>query len=519
MACLVIGIAGGCAHRADTNSDPANDSAKADQADPWEVSYRGDEVDLAGNTLWGNAVMAMVPFHGRLYASTGVECDKADDPDNPAPLPIPNPIVMSLNRSHGRWQLDANLGQNPNGGPPIETRVGSLLPTSFRTDGQGHTLSAPADLLVAAVGSSDTCSVWTGTDTGGATLSWAQTTLPVPCNGSSGRAMAQFRDQATGVDRIFLALASPGRGAGDAIYSGVYDPTAPGSILWDTTPETPGIGASQHRVMSFAAFNGQLFATSATTVWQRTSTPSANVPVVGWSDVWDYSGPTPLPIGAASSGLRGLTAIPGTAGSDGFMLAVMEGNPGDTLRLQPTPSGISVEHETALWQLLAPLPFEGGVTAAGLLNPNRPDPGHYIIAAFNNILEVKRPLSQARVSLIGMEDYNEFWGHELSAWFAARDGAAGYTLHEIPKLPLRPGIDQPLDPDIGLRAVRSFAVSPFLEDDGHVLFAGGFDPVFPCGVGQKGPYNLRGNGWIYRAGITTALQESDTVIAWSTYHE
>jgi hypothetical protein len=170
---------------------------------PWQVSYRGDEVDPAGNTLWGNELLKIVPFHGRLYATTGVECDATMDPTNPAPGTMPEPEIIVLNQSQGPWSLEQTFGRNSDGSP-IYKRVGSLLAATFQTDGQGNTLPTPAEMLVgAATGfNADTnCVIYTGTDIGGGRLNWVQTEFSGACPGESGRATRVFHDPFTGVDR------------------------------------------------------------------------------------------------------------------------------------------------------------------------------------------------------------------------------------------------------------------------------------------------------------------------------
>ena len=103
------------------------------------------------------------------------------------------------------------------------------------------------------------------------------------------------------------------------------------------------------------------------------------------------------------------------------------------------------------------------------------------------------------INLIGVEQYNHLIGHEDSAWSVARDqDGEEYSLHEVK-------LGQPLHPDLGLRAVRTIVVSPFNEDSGRVLYMGGFDPVYECGIDPRGVYNLHDNAWVYRVGLRTAL--------------
>jgi hypothetical protein len=175
------------------------------------------------------------------------------------------------------------------------------------------------------------------------------------------------------------------------------------------------------------------------------------------------------------------------------MLAVMEGQPGDIVRFDAVPPGIEASHESTIDGIFSPIPMG------------------YVIAAFNDIPTLKNPDKGEGLSIIGLElepPFDRIQGHEQSAWFVSRTPDRKYTLHEVKELPLRPQ-DQPLDPDLGLRAVRTLVVSPFPDDNGSVLFMGGFDPVFECPTDPRAVFNLHDNAWVYRVGIRSALVADD----------
>lgn len=477
---------------------PARGGLRVSEAsrERYEVSFRAGEIDSSGNTLCGNNLMKLVPFHGKLYASTAVECDKTLDPHafktRAMIAASPAPQILVLDGSKSRWHLEKEFGRNAEGTARFK-RVNDLMAVKFETDGQGVPLKQPAEMLIASLapfGLQGTCAIYTALYTGAA-LEWADTQFH-RCSGQSGRAFGFFRDPATKVDRVFVGTQT---GHGGEIYSGVFDSAAPGRIRWDSVPEG---SEYRRRLMVFTVFDNRFFGAGETEVLERTSRVAANGPVASWKIVYEYSGPTHLPLISSNSGLRGLTPIPAHA-NENSMLAVMEGRPGDVILFQLTPDRLQARHEAAIASLFSSFRIDGN----DMGGRRRVE---YYIGAFNNIPTIRDPASGEAFSLIGLEQYNHIVGHERSAWFVSRNDAARYALHEVRELPLRPG-DKPLNPDLGLRAVRTFVVSPFPEDEGGVLFMGGFDPLYECGQTPKAEhlYTLSDNGWIYRVGIHTAL--------------
>jgi hypothetical protein len=476
------------------------ENSKADPAnDPYEVSYRAGETDPAGHRLYGIYLMKLVPLKGRLYAITGDDCAEALDPhiriQNANRAEIVEPQVLVLNASKARWRLEQSFGRNSDGTPRFK-RVTNALAVKFETDGQGKKLEQAAEMLVAGLapfGGGGNAAIYTGIEDQGR-LQWAETECN-ECRRDTGRAFGFYRDPLTGVDRIFVGVQMAERGRG-AIISGVYDPKAPGRIRWGP-PEEHGPA----RVMAFAVLDNRLFALRRTQLLERESQMRPGGPAAIWKVVYTYSGPTRLPLPSADSGLRGLTVVPGRAHT---MLAVMEGSPGDVLQFTLTETGIEVKHEAPIADLFRDLPAQGNDFGGR-------GKATYFIAGFNDIPTIRDPHTGRVFSLIGLEQYNHIPGHQESAWFVARGSAGYHTLHEVRQLPLRRGIDEPLHPNPGLRAVRSIVVSPFEEDHGQkVLFMGGFDPVWSCDVtGGRGENNwhLHDDAWIYRVGIDTALEQ------------
>jgi hypothetical protein len=471
----------------------ANTVPLSDPADtPYQISYRGGEVDANGNLLVGNNLMKLLPFNGKLYATTAVECDKgaALGGATPGITPGPGPQILVLDNSRSKWRLEKEFGTKPDGSARYK-RVGSLITANFETDGQGRLLKQPQKMLVAGVSSfsaRDKCAIFTGV-LNGSQLEWNQTSFD-SCRGESARALGFYRDPNSGIDRIFVGASLTTGPAGNSIYSGVFDPQAPGLIRWSQVPELSGYAK---RIAAFAELNHRLFATAGTKVFERPLENAASSPILSWDTVYNYSGPTYLPLLPFQTGLRGLSPI----GTDPYyMMAVMEGVPGDILRFTPTVQGLSAIHEARINPLFRATDLKSSQNDFGSLGWVR-----YYIAAFNDISNIQDPNTGKLINLIGVEQYNHLIGHEDSAWFVARgqDGEE-YSLHEVKQL------GQPLDPDLGLRAVRTIVISPFSEDSGRVLYMGGFDPVYECGVDPRGVYNLHDNAWVYRVGLLTALR-------------
>jgi hypothetical protein len=465
--------------------------------EPYEVSFRAGEIDQFGHHLYGTNLMKLVPFQGRLYASTADECDQTLDPHirvrTAKPEQVPEPQLLVLNRSKGRWNLETNFGRNSDGTPRFK-RVTNFIPVKFETDGQGRELERPVDMLVATLatfGGTGNSAIFTGIENQGK-FEWAQTQCN-NCTGESGRALGFYRDP-MGVDRVFAGVQlGGGRGA---IISGVYEPKAPGRIRWGPAEER-----GQARVMAFAVLENRIFALRRTQLLERETQRGPGAAVPSWKVVYSYSGPTELPLPAADSGLRGLSVL---TTKPHTMLAVMEGSPGDVLQFTLTEAGVDVKHDVPIAEL-----FRGFSSQGNDFGGRRK--ATYFIAGFNDLPTVLDPNTQRLVSLIGLEQYNHIAGHMESAWFVARGPAGYHTLHEVVQLPLRKGIDEPLNGNPGLRAVRTIVVSPFEEDKGQVLFMGGFDPVWECdlaylrGGGGENDWHLHDNAWVYRVGIRRAL--------------
>src|SRR5947207_1182769 len=127
------------------------------------------------------------------------------------------------------------------------------------------------------------------------------------------RSFGSHRDRTTGVDFIFAGEMPRG------IFSGGYDPAAPGHIGWGAVPELDASAVStafsglagRLRVSSFAEANGRLYAAIGQQIYERSDGTAPQ-----WRLIYTNSHP-----GHSETGLRGLTAIPGSAGGEALLAA------------------------------------------------------------------------------------------------------------------------------------------------------------------------------------------------------
>jgi hypothetical protein len=184
------------------------------------------------------------------------------------------------------------------------------------------------------------------------------------------RALAFYKDPVTGVDRVFAGSGNPH--ANGAIFSGVYDMSAPGQIRWNTQPEFTDF---THRVLAFVECNRRLYFAAHPSVYQRDDGPTPK-----WTMFYSYPGF----IAKGSSGLRGLTCIPNPDGPGEVILAAMEG-PGEVLRINPTTGQAITEFQIRRW-------------LRKLWNV----PPFYMAAAYNDMPLLRDPTSNERFHLMGL---------------------------------------------------------------------------------------------------------------------
>ncbi len=422
--------------------------AQSDSVGGWKRSFTAGSVDASGRLVGGTEIIHLVTHNGRLYAGNGYWMDTVGKSK------MPWAQVLVLDSPEGSWKVDLELG-------PRHLRVTILKSITFETDGNGTTLDVPVSLLLAGsdhheVGKAPVyreTNIWTRDDDEN---TWVKTTLQFgKRHRRSVRALHVHRDRKTRVDRIFVAAGALG------IYSGVYDAEEPGKIRWDKKPE---LGPIAIRPMSFTEANGSLYASAGTSVYRRSDGLSPQ-----WVKVYSDDTPEHWELG----GIRGLTAVPSPTGAGESLLF---SHTNRVIRVDPADSH-KATIELKIGELLA-RNWGRRITGA-------------IIAAYNDMLPLTDPATGQTVHIMGVQGrvsgQPTFGGWYPGGSYLIRYPDRSYRLKEVNGR-WKPG-------DTMLVAVRTFALSPFSEDAGHVYF-GGFDANFR---------DAHNTAWIFRAPVETVL--------------
>jgi len=436
----------------------------------WERSYAAGCVDPAGKLAAGSETLHLVPHKGRLYAAVGLWMDPRNPVYGGSPADGKWAQILRLDAPRAGWQVDLEM--------PHHVRAELLFSATFRLDANGRALPQPETLLFAAtfLGNGDGgISLFTRDD---ATGGWVRSQIMPGPTGKHGednsvRAMRVHRDSVTGAERLFVSAGTNG------VFSGVYDPAAPGKVRWDRKPE---IGPLPVRPLALVDANGALFFSADKAIYRRVDGAAPR-----WEVVHDFSdlapGKTVSPVG----GIRGLTPIDNPSGGQSLLL-IWEPNERSrscVMRLDPAPSGFARTQEICLDQLVRA--YLGGT------------PVPFVLAGYNNFLPVS---DQGRTHhLVGLEAWvpGTRWrtvqskdargGHYAGALYAIRDGAGSYRLAEV-----NGRID---GNNPALEATRAYVLSPFAADAGRVVYMGGFDCNF---------VRCSDTAWIFRADVATILR-------------
>jgi hypothetical protein len=436
----------------------------------WERSYGAGCVDRAGKLAVGSETLHLVPHKGRLYAAVGLW----EDPRNPlyggSAADGKWAQILRLDAPRGGWQVDLEM--------PHHLRAELLFSVTFRFDANGRALPEPQTLLFAAafLGNGDGgISLFTRDD---ATGTWAHSQIMPGPTGKRGednstRAMRVHRDGVTGAERLFVSAGVHG------VFSGVYDPAAPGKVRWDRKPE---IGPLPVRPLAIVEANGELFFSADKAIYRRVDGAAPR-----WEVVDDLgalaSGKTVSPVG----GIRGLTPIDNPSGGQSllFIWEPDERSRSCVMRLDRAPSGFARTQEICLAQLVSA--YLGGT------------PVPFVLAGYNNFLPVS---DQGRTRhLVGLEAWvaGTRWrtvqgkdprgAYYAGALYAIREGAGSYRLAEV-----NGRIDGSRP---ALESTRAYALSPFAADVGQAIYIGGFDCNFA---------RCSDTAWIFRADLATVLR-------------
>ena len=421
----------------------------------WKRSFKPGTIDKStGKPIGGTEIVHLAAHKGRLYAGNGYWMDTRGHGNTPWSQ------VLVLDSRNGTWRVDLALG-------PPHLRVTALKSVTFKTDGGGKALAAPANLLLAASdvqGGHRKTHIWTRDDDRN---TWTRTMLQGdPKYRRSTRALIVHRDRHTGVDRLFVAAGALG------IYSGVYDPKQPGKIRWDTKAE---LGPVTIRPMAFVEANGSLYASAGVSVYRRTDGRDPT-----WKKVYSDTTREHWELG----GIRGLTAVRSPKG------------PGESILFSHTDRIIRIDPkddhkatvELRIRQLLQKnwgMPVRGSV-----------------IAAYSYLMPLKDPRTGRTVHIAGVQGRinrgnmsrdrtyrpDTFFGWYAGGSYLIRESDLSYRMKEVN------GRWSPGKPK--LVAPRAIVISPFPKDAGGQVYFAGFDANF---------FPALDTAWIFSASVKTVL--------------
>jgi hypothetical protein len=434
----------------------AQSTATLPANEPYTLSYAAGGSDARGNFLGGTELMNLAAFERKLYAGIGYWMDRPEIvPQHPDPKS--GAQILVLDAKAAQWRQESSFSEGASAGGS-NTRLSTMQVMQFRRfDAAGNILGPLAEILVVGLdGPSGT--VYTQRSPG----NWEDTRIPTP---TPIRSLAVYYDPTDRTERLYAA---PGGGLGSldrAVFSGIYDPSAPGRIRWNPTPEPIGVGG---RVMSMAKCDGALFAAARPSIFRRNDAQKS------WDAIYSYPVTDPFDLSKYASGFRGLTCINGPDGKKA-LLSGFEGTSGDILRIDPHTGAAVVELQTRQF-LIQQWGFP----------PLKQD----VIAGYNDIPTVKDGPGEIRLFGLLSRNFNEM----NAAWVLSR--ASGdpprYDLHRVSAPATWPHSRS----DDALWSVRTIAVSPFPEDQGQVLYLGGYDGHF------QPDHNT---AWLDRVGVDTVL--------------
>jgi hypothetical protein len=431
---------------------PAQSPAGDLVAPGWERSFQAGYTDPAGHYVGGATIMHLVAHNGMLFAADAYWCDSRNIWYGGTDPTTGWAQILRLDKPGGKWVVDRELG-------PQFLRPEILKSVTFATDGAGKPLAQPVNLLLSAAFSlrpgNVEIALFTRDDAIG---KWARSTVYAGPRAKeqgefSVRAMCVHRDKVTGVDRLFLSIGKLG------IFSGVFDPAAPGKVKWSGASET---GPVETRPLAIAEANGDLVFSSGRKIYRRSDGDKPSYQVIA-----DLSDIYPNEIASPTGGARGLTAIANPAGKGQSLLFAMwtATGRGPVFRLDPQPDGsYRRTREVVLADLVRQ--YLPGVTVRG------------IGPAYNEFHAVTDPVTGKTLYLVSLEaritaGKYRTWGDDGAAGFyagsivAIRDAAGKYRLTEVNG---PAGAGKP-----PLVATYCFADSPFPQDHGQLIYFGGLD--------------------------------------------
>ena len=405
--------------------------------------------DGNGQFMGGTETMRILAHDGKLFAGLSYWTDQPGDD------PWPGAQILVKRGPANPWEVDVSF--------PGVLRVSALEAVTFRGNRAGATLAKPVTLLLADAsplesrrGGALACMVRDDS-----TGQWLESPITASAARPFIRAFGSHHDRETGVDLVFA-----GTGAGE-VYSGAYDPQAPGRIRWNPKAEyaNPDFdGGAFRRCQGFCVANGKAYASISPSLVERRDGAEPT-----WVDVFRWKPQA----GRAGQGLRGITAVPDPKGGKHEVILGSREREGRILRIDP------LDHYRVDLELQSHVFFDetvGDFRGGKLVAYNRFVPG----------IDPRtgEPIHWVTVAGIKPDDAR-------AAWLMIRHGDGSYDTVRVfdPNL-----ADPPL-----LVSTRTLEFAPWSDRE---IYTGGYD----------GAANNRQNhntAWIFKGTLPTKQQPLD----------
>jgi acetyl esterase/lipase len=422
--------------------DAAGAEPSADSPHAWGVRFTQDFVagtkDRHGTLMNGTETMRLISHAGKVFAGLSTWTD-----DSETGSATGAQILVKAGPDQP-WEVDATF--------PGVMRISAMTTATFTNDHRGTKLASPVTLLLADAAQNSSrrtgmLRVMVRKDAAGR---WDESVVRDGASNAFIRAFGVHRDAVTGVDLVFA-----GTGAGE-IYAGAYDPSLPGRIRWNTTPEysSPDFAnTSFTRVSAFCVANGRAYCSASPRLLERQDgrTPT-------WKEVYTWAADT----SRNGAGLRGITAVPSPDGRYEVIVGAWE-REGQILRIDPRDDFEAVVELNTQEFLRKQLgDFRGGRLTAY----NRFEPGTHP--------RTGKPIHWVTVAGVKPDEPN-------AAWLMMRHPDGRYEVLRV--------FDPSASRASPLVSTRTVEVSPWSPRE---FFTGGYD-------GAANQRNNRNTAWIYRA--------------------